>query len=376
MDEAEGLKTRFSNDPGEILSQPVEDFISASEVTSRIPFTEEDQQELYERIEASDPFGKHPIVHLVFQSTWTGAGIADSIPSNLKESERYQQLHILTPNQLASISEVPPHKAYLEAHPDAFVVVNTDGSIMENDRIKLQKTLMNSMGVIAGGGPGHPYDPIYAPVLKALESVANEGIPITGVCLGHELMGYMLTDKSSTGVVPHGYAVGTAVESSTDIGKQHEVISRLGDLATIVHVNEYEWKNPEKIPGVRPLMQNLKGEATALDLTLRYAAQAITIQGHPEFAIMGKGPGYTEDQKTVDFNGTQLVFPRGISMAYLGLVQYAILPRYEILQKQYGMDMEDIKELILPERIAAQHLGKDFYGPILKYMVDFRTKTF
>ena len=70
-------------------------------------------------------------------------------------------------------------------------------------------------GVFLSNGPGDPAAVTYAPL--AVRTIAREGVPIFGICLGHQILG--LTFGASTVKMPYGHRGGNHPVREVDSGR-------------------------------------------------------------------------------------------------------------------------------------------------------------
>ena len=74
---------------------------------------------------------------------------------------------------------------------------------------------MHPDGVFLSNGPGDPAAVDYAP--KAVKEIAGEGVPIFGICLGHQIIG--LTFGAETVKMPYGHRGGNHPVKEVDTGR-------------------------------------------------------------------------------------------------------------------------------------------------------------
>ena len=74
---------------------------------------------------------------------------------------------------------------------------------------------MNPDGVFLSNGPGDPDAIAYAP--DAIRAIADEAVPIFGICLGHQLLG--LAYGASTAKMPYGHRGGNHPVRELDTGR-------------------------------------------------------------------------------------------------------------------------------------------------------------
>jgi carbamoyl-phosphate synthase small subunit len=74
---------------------------------------------------------------------------------------------------------------------------------------------MNPDGVFLSNGPGDPAAVAYAP--QAVRSIAEQGVPIFGICLGHQILG--LTYGAETVKMPYGHRGGNHPVKEIESGK-------------------------------------------------------------------------------------------------------------------------------------------------------------
>jgi len=70
-------------------------------------------------------------------------------------------------------------------------------------------------GVFLSNGPGDPAAVTYAPA--AVRTIARDGVPIFGICLGHQILG--LTFGASTVKMPYGHRGGNHPVREVDSGR-------------------------------------------------------------------------------------------------------------------------------------------------------------
>jgi len=308
--------------------------------------------------------GLSGVLHIVFRGSLTGLSVEDSIPQSMKSEGFYDQLHIFTPNDLLH----PRFRTYLDTHPDYSISIEKNGTISAEIEKRLSNALKNRVGIILGGGPGHPEDSVYKPVIYALNNTAKNGTPIAGICLGQQLLGTMLHAMGKSEQVQEGiYELGSQVESITQEGKNHLLFKAFGDSIVVVHVNEFHW-NPNNLPDTTILTRNARGEPSAITFPLDSSGQAITWQGHPEFPMKGN-----EHERTFEVEGKKITIPEGISPAYAGMVQFFVGSenRFRQFKDIYKMTREDLQNLVDARRLPA-HPGKTFYGRIFQHFSNKR----
>lgn len=312
------------------------------------------------------------VLHVIFRKSWTGASLAECIPLSIRE-EHYQQLHILTHDDLKTIGSVPPHQQYLQGHPDNYVVIGENGSISQSMWRRLTSMMHDRVGIILGGGPGHPADLVYKPILRAIKIPLLSGTPVSGICLGHEMITELLHRQRSVGQGVQGgyYELGSAVEKTTDLGKRHSVFSRFGEVVTVVHVNQYHAEYGQSLDCLNILATNAFGAPSAVEIKLALAGQALSWQAHPEFSMGGEGTGCLTQDRTFAINGYRITIPKGTSIAYAGLVEHFVGSNFDSLHNKYGLTIADVKNLVHPQRMV-RRLGERFYGPLLSWMTKFR----
>jgi carbamoyl-phosphate synthase small subunit len=74
---------------------------------------------------------------------------------------------------------------------------------------------LNPDGVFLSNGPGDPAAVDYAP--RAVKKIANEGVPIFGICLGHQILG--LTFGAGTVKMPYGHRGGNHPVKEVETGR-------------------------------------------------------------------------------------------------------------------------------------------------------------
>ena len=342
-----------------------------------VKFSIEDEDRLVADFRELASQGVGGVTHFVFGNSWTGVSVANSIPSSVKDSGFYRQVHVMSVGASEKLSDVPPNSEYIKDHPESLVVVGDDGKIADDEMARtLKEAFTNQAGIILGGGPGHPSDTVYLPVLRQIESGLKSGVSMTSICLGYEMLGEILLDSHGLGKGSQEgvYQVGSTVTRMTKEGQGHEVFGRLGEQVTVVHVNQYRWVAGKGIDQYGEVLAiDSLGDLTAVEL----GNNVLSWQAHPEFPMIGSGSGYSQksEEFPVKCGGRieTVVIPKGTSEAYAGLVRDFLGKQFEAFSKEYDFTIEDLRELLLTERLAP-HLGVDFYGPVLSYMVQMSKK--
>jgi carbamoyl-phosphate synthase small subunit len=111
-------------------------------------------------------------------------------------------------------------------------------------------------GVFLSNGPGDPAAVTYAPA--AVKEIAGKGVPVFGICLGHQIIG--LTFGGTTVKMPYGHRGGNHPVKEVDTGKvlitsQNHGFAVAGDESgvpgapdlEVTHVN----LNDKTVEGVR-----------------------------------------------------------------------------------------------------------------------------
>lgn len=330
------------------------------------PFTVNEDYELLGHLYELSLQKKGKIAHFVFRGSLTGLSLEDSLPESVRRF--YQQIHFGMDDDLKEAAKYPQYKEHLK-NPANRVVIDNNGGIDQSEYQNLVVALKNRSAIILGGGPGHPRDRFYRSFNLALEREVVMGATLIGICLGHQMIFNILGEVSKSygskkvSEVAGGYnEIGSQMEQVTEEGKNHPVFGRFGDMVNVVHVNEYH------VSGARDkvLTTNALGEPSAYELQLGGIARAITWQAHPEFPMVGLGRQYQ-----IGANGEfiQTTILEGTSIDYGGLSRWlATGAKLEELSKKYDVMPEDIANLVDKRRLG-KHLGVDFYGPALLYLV-------
>ncbi len=358
IQESVSVPVQFSKES--VIRQPVNLFEN-----QRLPrVSEDDSIGLLTDLQELERQGLDGVVHLVFRGTLTGLSVENSIPQNVKNQNLYQQLHILSPHDRID----PLHKLYIDTHPDNVVYVNEDGTISSEMQNRLATHLDHKVGIILGGGPGHPQEKIYTPVIKAVEAQAKQGTPLTGICLGHQLINEMNSPVTNSANFDQGsFEIGSQVEQITPEGQLHPIFQDMGNSVVVVHVNEYRSTYID-VDNAIVLTLNAEGKPSAQILSLAMEGQALTWQAHPEFPMKG-----IIDERSFEISGISVKISQNTSIPYAGLVQYYLASeeRLQKFTKEYGLQPGNIQELLDPQRLK-DHSGPLFYHRILKYMAKFQ----
>ncbi len=297
------------------------------------------------------------ILHVVNGLTWTGVSIAESIPESIRNNpELYRQVHILTPAHLDKLDSVLPHAEYIRKYPESAVIINPDGSIIRESKVKLERLFRSPTGIILGGGDGHPGDGVYRPLLEQVYKSIKSKTPITAICLGHQMIGDILGGEFRNGEVIGGFfQLGSQNVHVLEDGKKQEVFKRLGDNFTSVFVNKLHYRfDKDKPPFIRVLAEDIAKNPVALEIDGEKEGQIITAQFHPEFFMVDK------------ISSSKSVHP-----ALKGLVQDLLTRQMGSLKRTYDFKMTDLLDLI-DERRLFPHLGKRFFSPAISWMAKMR----
>ncbi len=144
--------------------------------------------------------------------------------------------------------------------------------------------------VVLGGQMGANDDDLHAwlaPTKALIRSGAEQGVPVLGICLGHQLAAVALGGEVV--VNPTGARRGVLATSWTDGSADDPVLGSCGDTAVFWH-HDVVTRLPE---GTRVLARAETGEL----LAARYAPTVWGVQCHPEardrhrHRVGGQGPG-------------------------------------------------------------------------------------
>ncbi len=338
-----------------------------------VEFGAKDEKELIQDFEELSKRGLRGVLHLIHRGSVTGDMVTASLPSKWRETEGfYQRLHILKTRTKISPEKIRPG--------DEVVYIDQDGEVSQENQEKLDGLFQDRVGIILGGGPGSPKETIYKPVLGMVERALKTKTPLGGICLGHQLFGeLMLAWKRGEEGTAGGYQEGlTSVERVTPEGLKHAVFGRLGPEFTTVSFNSYHVVVPNPERDIQPFGKVItRSKATHYPSSLSWDAeregQLLSTQRHPEIGMLGRAGEILLEDATLDFpSGNKLIIPAG-SHPHMLTLGKVIAGGFNELSEKYGVTEEDARDLFHQDRLST-HLGVDFYGPLLKYLANFRLK--
>lgn len=358
------------DEKSEKISLKVKQFIE----NNPVKFSESEEEKLINEYEKLESQGLHGIIHVIHQGSSTAGMIKRELPPRFKE-KYYHRVHILRTEDLET-------QSHFVEKGDMVVSISRDGTINAENQKILDNALRDRVGIMAGGGAGSPKDPIYQPLLKALEKEIQRGTPGLGICLGHQLFGELIMnirEKVTKGVVGGYFEGPISREKVTNEGKKHSVFERFGDGFNTGSWNQFHLVVPEEVAREKDVFNQgrvlTRSEATnyptSLELRGAKERQLITIQRHPEFRIKDAGQDY--EAKILNFSdGSELILPPGSSPDLIKWAKDMVSePDFSDFNLKYGITQEDIRK-IFSKDIPTKNLGKDFYGPMLDYMARFR----
>ncbi len=378
MNNIERINVLYPEQTGDSESEKIwlkaENFIQ----NNPVEFSEDEESQLMDSYSQLESQGLNGVVHIIHQGSATGEMVARELPSSFKE-KYYHRLHIIKAENRESQSG-------FVREGDTVVYISQDGSIDKENKEMLEDTLKDRVGIISGGGDGSPKDRIYIPLLNALEREIESNTPSAGICLGHQLYGELILsmrNKATEGTMP-GYLEGvTSMERITNNGKENPIFSRLGERVNIVSLNMFHLVMPKGTESGQDVFPHGKvltrSEATeyptSLELRGVEEGQIITTQRHPEVGMWGFGEDVIFKDEIINLpSGSKLVVPAGSHPDMIKFAKYFTpKPILEFLGQKYGITEEDIQNMFVKERMT-KHLGKDFYGPMLNYLADYRFK--
>lgn len=381
---SEMIRTSFSteanHEKNERLGEvALEKFLSASQEVQ--PFTDEEKNltvQLLKKIQQRE-FKEHekspkPIVHLTFGTgTVTGVMITESIPEEFQEF--YERIAIVPVKSKMDLDKnlSAERKKLKETAPERIIFLQEDGTILNEDNIKLTNTLKGRAGIIIGGGPYSPGDPVYKPVIRALgDQLEKEPTTIGGICLGHQLMGLLMGAKRGTYVKDEWTEHGPAIEEVTDKGRQHPITGRFGKSYVSVMAHDYEIDFPDAQSYYEVLTKSL---ATNEPISVSYnekGIRAITSQSHHEWGIaLSSDPSPVVGPVYVEVKGKRIQILKEGERAHHDMIYQAkyLAEDFSELSKILPDFSEKVfVDLLNPARVMAKNLGGNFFGPLIMEM--------
>lgn len=365
----------FSQDPNRIVHVGMADFPDNSHVLN---FSQSDERSLMARLREREREGMSGIIHVIHRGSPTGESVYDALPAALRKSSLYHPVHIATPKDVKKLEQHPLYKHQIDhGGKGTLVVVGEDGSIDTEYRKKLHEAFANPIGIVLGGGPGSATDPVYRPLLQYLEKPLSRGVPVAGLCLGHQELGHMvaLAGGMGSGLEKQlSYELGPGIEIMTERGKRQAVFTTLGDAVTVMHVNHDQINLSNKLPaGVDVLARSASGRPSALLLDFSRPNQAITFQPHAEFQMRGRGKGYSQTSEHFVLDDKAIDIPPGTHIATRMLIKKYIgdPDSFKRLARQYNLTAADVQNMLHPSRLVS-HLGRRFFGPLVSWMAEFQ----
>jgi carbamoyl-phosphate synthase small subunit len=100
---------------------------------------------------------------------------------------------------------------------------------------------INPRGVMLSNGPGDPADPANAPIVEAIRAITKNGIPIFGICLGHQLLALANGYKTQKLKFGHRGANQPVKETATGrvyITSQNHGYAVVAENSSFINVND------------------------------------------------------------------------------------------------------------------------------------------
>lgn len=370
-------KIEYPQNDSNIGLTAIERFVSSSQEI--VPFSAEEEKETIRLLEKStetleNPKRK-PILHLAFGSKGITDGyLTRSIPENIKND--FYEKAVIVPEELKDELSLNRQKI-LEQNPENIIFIPKNGAISQDNALKLQNIFIDRIGIIIGGGPYSPTNPIHKPVIMALEkNLEKEPKTIGGICLGHQLMGILMGSSKRIKVTNQWYEKGPIIEESMPEGQKHEVVKRFGKHYVTVMAHAYSIIFPKAEDYYQILSKNVgTGEPVSIGYNEK-GVVALTTQAHPEWGI-GIKPDepLIEGPINIEINGQRIQILEPGQSAHADIVTCAktLADNYnKFSQELQGFSVKSIKDILNPERIRAKALGIDFFGPLIMMMVKNR----
>lgn len=297
---------------------------------------------------------KKPILFIGYNYTGATAWIYRNFPPDFLKKISLEFLFYGTEEKFVKRKQEFPWTTY-SAKDISAVFVGENGQITLRNWKLLRSIITNRTLIILSGGPGHPQDLFYGPLRKALVNVLKQHTPILGICMGHELLGFIHNSfRKSDAAIRSGFLeFGPQTEIFTSEAVKIGIVKKPLQKVTLMRGNEHHLEVTSvgnhiahgKI-FMRSLATNLP---TGIIWDFTYSNQAVSLQGHPEIELLDK-------------SGTA-------SQLYQEIIKEDFWDNREYFFKNYYITKTDAKNLLNKNRLC-KHLGFRFIGRVLLYLLE------